>query len=226
MCFDATTSLLTFSVSVACSFSLLQGSKNDQLFGWCVLLIGMMQLIEFFLWQNQTCSLVNHLFSLSIIVLLYLQGAVLCNVYYTLYPVRAVHPVIVQVYIVLYTCFTVYLLYVLNQAKLCSRPKGSCRLAWAPYTYLNKHNPFLLWMHLFLYFIPFFFFFVETMTYHLDDLFRYKVRYACLPVTFAIGLFFVYTKDFFTSPLSHADVFGSLWCFLAVVLGIVGVLHI
>lgn len=226
MCFDATTSLLTFSISLLCSSSLLQGNKNDRLFGWCVLLIGFMQLIEFFLWRNQTCSLVNHLLSLSIIVLLYLQGIVLCMAYYTLYSVRVIPSRVITLYYVLYTCFTAYLLYVLNQEKLCSRPKGSCRLAWAPYTYLGEQKPFLLWSHFFFYFMPFFIIGIETVTNHLNDIFRYKVRYACLPVTFMLGLFFVYTKDFFTSPFSYADVFGSLWCFLAVLLGIIGVLHI
>jgi hypothetical protein len=226
MCFDVTTSLIAFSISILCSYSLLQGSKNDTFFGIGVFLIGLIQLNEFFLWQNQTCSLMNHLLSLSIIVILYLQCVIMCMVYYTLYPVRAVHPMIVQVYIALYTCFTAYLLYVLNQAKLCSRPKGSCRLAWAPYTYLGKQHPFLLLIHILFYFIPFFIFVIETITYHLNDVLRYKVRYACLPVTFMLGVLFAFTKESFTFPLSYVDVFGSLWCFLSVVLGIVGVLHI
>jgi hypothetical protein len=226
MCFDATTSLIAFSISILCSYSLLQGSKNDKFFGIGVFLIGLIQLNEFFLWQNQTCGLMNHLLSLSIIVILYLQCVIMCMVYYTLYPVRVISSQIITLYSILYTCFTAYLLYVLNQSRLCSKPKGSCRLAWAPYTYLSQKNPFLLLIHILFYFIPFFIFVIETVTYHLNDVLRYKVRYACLPVTFMLGVLFAFTKETFTFTLSHADVFGSLWCFLSVVLGIVGVLHI
>jgi hypothetical protein len=64
------------------------------------------------------------------------------------------------------------------------------------------------------FFIPFFIFFVETFAYHRDDAFRY----AFLPFTFALAIAFGIYKGFLTSPLSYADVFGSLWCFLSVAL--------
>ena len=223
MCFDATTSLLTFSVSVVCSYLLLQGSKNDRFFGIGVFMIGLIQLNEFFLWRNQTCSLVNHVFSLSIIVILYLQSVVMCTVFYTLYPKRIIPPFVTNTYILLCTTFTAYLLYVLNKTQLCSRPKGSCRLAWAPHTYLIKKHPYLASIHTIFYFIPFLFFAIDTS---IKDVVRYKVRYAFVPFTFMVAIGFGVYKGFLSSPLSYADVFGSLWCFLSVFLGIIGVLHI
>lgn len=142
------------------------------------------------------------------------------SVFYLLYPIRNIPRIVSDWYLVLCTAFTAYLLYVLYPAKLCSMPKGSCRLAWAAYTYLSRERPALLCTHILFYFIPFFMFFIETLVL------RYKVRYACLPVTFALAITFGIYKGFLTSPLSYVDVFGSLWCFLSVGLGIISVLHI
>lgn len=223
MCFNATTSILAFSVSVVCSYLLLQGSKNDRFFGIGVFMIGLIQLNEFFLWRNQTCSLINHIFSLSIIVILCLQSVVMCNVFYTLYPKRVIPSFVTNAYILLCTTFSAYLLYVLNKTRLCSRPKGSCRLAWASHTYLIEQYPYLALIHTIFYFIPFYFFAMETST---KDIVRYKVRYAFVPFTFMLAIGFGIYKGFLYSPLSYADMFGSLWCFLSVFLGIIGVLHI
>ena len=226
MCVDATTSMIAFSVSVVCSYLLWNGTKNDKFFSVGVFLIGLIQLNEFFLWRNQMCGLVNHLFSLSILVILWLQSVVMLYVFYLFYPVRVIPSSVVNTYIVLCTTFTAYLLYLLYPAQLCSTPKGSCRLAWSAYTHLSKDHPLLLWIHFLFYFIPFFIFFVETSFLHINDAIRYKVRYAFLPFTFALAIAFGIYKGFLTSPLSYADVFGSLWCFLSVSLGIIGVLHI
>jgi len=224
MCVDATTSLLAFSVSVVCSYLLWNGPKNDKFFGIGVFMIGLIQLNEFFLWKNQTCSLVNHLFSLSIIVILYLQCVVMLTVFYTFYPVRIIPPYVTNTYILLCTTFTTYLLYVLSKTRLCSIPKGSCRLAWAPHTYLIQHHHYLALIHTLFYFIPYFMFFIES--FHSNDAIRYKVRYAFVPFTFMVAIGFGVYNGFLTFPLSYADIFGSIWCFLSVGLGIIGVLHI
>lgn len=163
------------------------------------------------------CGLANHLFSLSI---LWLQSVVMLYVFYLFYPVRVVPSSVVNTYIVLCTTFTAYLLYLLYPTQLCSIPKGR-RLAWAPHTYLLQYHPYSSSFV----FYSFFIFFVET-AFHLDDALRYKVRYACVPITFVLALGFGIHKGLLSSPFSYADIFGSLWCFLSVALGIIGVLHI
>ena len=222
MCVDATTSMIAFSVSIVCSYLLWNGSKNDRFFSVGVFLIGLIQLNEFFLWSNQMCGLANHLFSLSILVILWLQSVVMLSIFYIFYPARIIPSVVTDGYLVLCTIFTTYLLYLLYPAQLCSIPKG-CRLAWAPHTYLLQYHPYSALIHLLLYFIPFFIFFIETNP---KDALRYKVRYACVPVTFALALGFGVHKGLLISPFSYADIFGSLWCFLSVALGIIGILHI
>ena len=58
MCFNSKTSIITFTISVLCSVWLLsqQDNKCDIFFSVVVFLIGCMQLIEYFLWENQDCS--------------------------------------------------------------------------------------------------------------------------------------------------------------------------
>ena len=58
MCFNSTTSLVAFSISVACSVYLyyngtVHNNKSDVFFSAVVFLIGSMQLVEYFLLENQ-----------------------------------------------------------------------------------------------------------------------------------------------------------------------------
>jgi len=235
MCFNATTSMITFLISSVCSSLLLytgitENNKNDLLYSSVVILIGLMQLIEYFLWKNQNCNKINHMFSLLIIVLLFLQGLVITIVYYFLYPnKRFFSKQYVFYFLLLYTIFTSYLLYYLNQTMLCSKPlKNSCRLCWAPYTFLIKNNIFLLITHILFYFTTGSIVAIELF---INRKHQYLIRSLFLPVTFILSYLFVIfnemNKKF--NPilfLNYSDVFGSLWCFMAVFLGFVAILHI
>jgi hypothetical protein len=56
---------------------------------------------------------------------------------------------------------------------------------------------------------------------------NYWVRSLYLPITFILCLFFVIANE--SSPIlsfSFIDVFGTVWCFTAVFLGIISLLHI
>ena len=91
MCFNSETSLLTFSISAVCFLYLFNRgiqtkNKNDVFLSILTILIGLMQIIEFFLWKNQDCNIINHYFSLLIIFLLFLQGTIINLVYLKLYP--------------------------------------------------------------------------------------------------------------------------------------------
>ena len=91
MCFNSTTSIVAFAISAICSAYLfyngkVNNNKSDLFFSIVVFLIGCMQLVEYFLWENQTCNNVNRLFSLFIVVVLTLQTVVWCVSYYYLHP--------------------------------------------------------------------------------------------------------------------------------------------
>jgi len=243
MCFNSTTSLVAFIVSVACSIYLyvngINNSNNcDIFFSAVVFLIGCMQLIEYFLWENQDCnSILNHNFSLLIMVLLTLQGIVSCIVYYRLYPTnRYFNKTFVMFYLFIYFCFFIYMMNYLKNFKLCSTPSSkSCRLKWAPYDVLAKNNMPMLVIHLALYAAAGIIVGIEILNNNLTDVFKYKMRYAVLPVVFSLSILYVVFKEInlsiklFNNPLfflEYADVFGSVFCFSAVLLGIISVLHI
>ena len=72
MCFDAKTSLLTFFISMSTAMYLFYKSfkiKTKMVnFSVVIILIGLMQLLEFFIWSNQHCDNINHILSLLILV--------------------------------------------------------------------------------------------------------------------------------------------------------------
>ena len=151
MCFNATTSLVTFSISLFCFLSLVYygikyNNNYDILAGIVTLLIGNMQLVEYFLWNNQNCEAngKNQFFSLLIIVTLFLQGIVgsISRVWLFGSTSKYTSSFLSFVFFigVLYTIFTLYQLHWLNQHKLCSKPsETSCRLVWAPHS-LMAHD--------------------------------------------------------------------------------------
>jgi hypothetical protein len=235
MCFDKTTSLVTFSISVICFLYLLHtGIKNknnyDIFAATVTILIGVMQAVEYFLWQNQTPSKINHLLSLLIIFALFLQPIIGGLVYMYLFSEKTqqklTHTVIVLM--ILYTIFVFYLLDWLNKKKLFSSPeKKSCRLAWAPFVEMTKTIYSRL---LFMIFLGFYFLIglyaqgVAPLLHGkiFEGWLKYPVRYAVLPFTFILTLFicFLTDGDYFI------DIIGSFWCFMAVVYGVVSCFHV
>ena len=247
MCFNATTSLVTFSISLICfGYLLYYGIKKNNNYdifaSIVVILIGLMQLIEYFLWKNQDCSLNinNHNWSLMIMVLLALQPVVTCMAYKFLFKgANMVLNNIIFFLCFIYIIFTVYLVYFLNKTRLCSKPsKNSCRLVWAPFKELttliksdkldftsnNLYKIILFGIFLLFYFV--------LLGYGLYDMvlkgkfwegyIKYPVRYSILPVTYLYSLIYSYYKE----GRNWVDIYGSFWCFNAVAFGVISCLHI
>jgi len=254
MCFNAKTSLFTFSISLMCSYYLFNrglttNNKNDIFVSIITISIGLMQFIEYFLWRNQNCNNINHYFSLLIILLLFLQGIVANLSYIYLYPNddyffsrNFVNSVMLT-----FLIFVVYLLSHLNKYNLCSKPSAtSCRLLWDSYIKLNyPENRSLYILFNFFYFFMFLIPFINSICSKNKLFTKYPLRYSFLLITFIISVIYVvitskfykeintfmqngnfsnFSKKLFL--LSSNDVFGSLWCFLCVFVGIVGILKI
>lgn len=235
MCFNATTSLLTFSLTLVTSLYLYytgykNNDKSDTMTSLLVILIGLMQLIEYFLWKNQNCNFINHFFSLLIMVVLFLQPVLMIIYWYYVNSIKKMDSYPLY-YIAFFSLVTLYTLYWLNKTKLCSKPtNNSCRLVWSPFTQLYSKNIVLFFLWLTLYFIGCIIVFTK-MSKNFDDILKYKFRYLFLPFTFMVaGLYTIITLGLNSvNPfyyLSYSDIFGSTWCFMAVFLGIIGVLHI
>ena len=234
MCFNSTTSLVTFSISIICFLYLLyngiQNKNNYDIYaGVLTLLIGLMQLIEYFLWKNQNCSYTNHISSLFIIVVLFLQVVVGSILFIYLFNGSSALLNNIVLYVcIIYTFFTVYLLSWLNEKKLCSKPtKNSCRLAWAPYEALisNVYGRLLFIVHLMFYFFLGFFslgYFEMFYGKIFEGFIEYPIRYTIIPFTFIIATIYL----FITNGKNFVDVFGSFWCFLSIIFGVISCLHI
>ena len=234
MCFNQTTSLITFSISLVCSVYLLyygiSHKNNYDLFAAVLtLLIGSMQLIEYFLWGNQTCSTANHRFSLLIMAVLFLQVVLGSIVFMYLFASKSDRMFSNMIWLLIgfFTLFTLYLLYWLNQQRLCSKPMGgSCRLVWAPFqTLVNDSYGRILFLIFFsLYFFLGYYAFggCQWLTGKMfDGHFKYPLRYSLLSFTFMAAALYA----FLTNGKNVVDIFGSTWCFLAVAFGLVSVFH-
>lgn len=242
MCFNSNTSLVAFIISVVCSIYLYMNGINtnnkcDLFFSAIVFLIGSMQLVEYFLWENQGCNNMNHIFSLFIMVTLTLQGMILCTIYYYIYPKgRYFSNTSIHLFLFVYACFFVYMMNYLHNFQLCSQPSSkSCRLKWAPYDVLVKNNMPILIIHLAFYIIAGAILSFETLASNVNDLIKYPVRYAIVPFLILLSVFYIFCKEINLAAklsknpfffIEYMDVFGSAVCFSAVLLGIVSVLHI
>jgi len=232
MCYNSTTSLITFSISLFCSLSLVyygfKYKNNYDIFaGIITILIGNMQLVEYFLWNNQNCGNNNHFWSLLIIVTLFLQVTIGSISYLWLFSSKEKNIILLLCF--LFGTFTAYQLNWLNQYELCSKPsETSCRLVWSPYSLMahNNYGQILLCIHLFFYFLlgSFSFGFFDN-TEKKKTFQMYPVRYSILPFTFAIAILYSLVKEG-NHIVDSADIFGSTWCFMAVAFGVVSLLHI
>ena len=252
MCFNEKTSLATFTISFVCFLYLFNrglktNNKNDIFLSIITILIGLVQLIELFLWRNQDCNITNHYLSMLLFVVFFLQGAITNLVYFKLYPEDSFFSKkFIKTVIFIYFIYLIYVLYYLNTFKLCSKPSSnSCRLVWDSCVKLNSENSFLFFLFLCFYFIAPILLLVNSI-YSKNTLFtKYPVRYSFLPITFMItSMYVLITSHFYKEIgiflqkgnfnnifkkiilLSSNDVFGSVWCFLSVFIGIIGILKI
>lgn len=239
MCFDATTSITTFSITLVTStylYYIEKNNKNNKFWAVITFLIGLMQLLEFFLWKNQNCNFNNHIFSLLILVLITLQPIVCLNYYNYLFNPTIFNKPFVIGYSILYAIFSLYILIKLNKFKLCSKPtKKSCRLNWDSFNKLSKEFPRYIGLFFCVfYFIPPLLIGIDMFINNKKNIFKYPIRHAFLPVTFLITFIYVCIKHnifkkIITNPfiyLENIDIWGSMWCFMAVFLGIICMFNI
>ena len=253
MCFNANTSFITFTISLVCFVYLLNRglktkNKNDIFLSTLTILIGMIQLVEYFIWSNQDCNNINHYFSLCMVIVFYLQGAVTSLVYFKLYPENPLFSKnFIKSVLLLYLIFIIYILYRFNTYKLCSKPSpNTCRLVWDIFVKMNyPKNRMLLVIYYFFYIFIFFSILANSVYSGNTLLTEYPFRYLFLYLTYCLSVIYIlltsyYTKEIYSSikkynlPLfmkkmlqvGSNDVFGSVWCFLAVFVGIVGILKI
>jgi len=223
MCFNASTSMATFLISLffciwLVSRGAVQKDRADIFAGILTLLIGSMQLIEFFLWRNQKCNKTNHSLSLFLFILLFLQPIIAVITVLLLFDIVNHNKSLFYAMIASCVAITILMIWnvvILNRQKLCSVPACAqdCRLQWAP---LQNKSPLMI---LFLIFYFIMIALVYLHDYQAGLIRRYPVRYAVLPVTLLIAVLY-------SLIVSSKNVFGSTWCFLALLFGPIALLRL
>ena len=217
MCFNSDVSLATFAFGSLTSIYIFYNSKNvsNKAASIFLFFVSLMQLIEFVLWENQLCNTANKYASLSIVALLYMQVLVSMLIYYYLpYSKRSFSD---NTYYILFTIFTLTILYFLNDMsknldKICSfKDKDSCRLVWKPLEYMYNQSNILFILAVSLYF-----FLIKSSGYVIPNNSKFLKKYFVTIVLLFSVLYGIFYKG------SHfITIFGSVWCFLVVFYGLV-----
>ena len=115
--------------------------------------------------------------------------------------------------------FTAYTVTWLNRKTLCSVPSAnSCRLVWSPFAVMVRESPATYWLFSVFYLVLLAF----AAGLFTTEYKKYLMRYGIVPVTFIVA--FLYSR--MVEANKGTDIFGSMWCLLGVLYGVVAVMHI
>jgi hypothetical protein len=74
MCYSTKISLLTFAImAISTIYLIYRNYPNDRWFAIIFISAGIMQLLEYFMWRNQSCGLTNHLATIGAFLILLIQ---------------------------------------------------------------------------------------------------------------------------------------------------------
>ena len=198
MYLSSTTSLIAFVVGILSSAYLLYNGKknNDLIFGIITLGFSMIQLFDLILRKNPTCNTTNQIFSTLIVVVIYLQAIVSCMAYYKVNTENNFfNKDSVNSYYIMFTIFTIYLLFWLNKGEMCSKISETTNiLKYGAYGKL-KDNYLLLIMQMFFIGLAGLILITEIYMKDYDNIINYKVKYAYLPIVAGITFFYVMIKE-------------------------------
>ena len=84
MCYNQTISFLTFTImAISTIYLIYRNYPNDRWVAIVFISAGIMQLLEYFMWKDQSCGRMNHLATMLALLLLFIQPiAILIGAYY------------------------------------------------------------------------------------------------------------------------------------------------
>lgn len=128
MCYSTTISLLTFAVMILSTLYLIyRNYPNDRWISIVFISAGIMQLLEYFMWKDQSCGITNHIATiLAFIVLLIQPIAALIGAYYfgdLVFDKKKLAPII-WIYGIIIGIFAINWINYGMKNRLCSRPNG------------------------------------------------------------------------------------------------------
>jgi len=201
MCYNYKTSICAFLSGL---ILITDNDYENRTIGIVCILVSLIQLNEFFLWKNQSCDKINHIFSLLIICILYLQAIIIGSFN------KSYLNVLVSI---IFTILFIYIFYNGHINNVCTI-KGikSKRLEWG-ILIPDKHTLESVAISLFgcLYILLLYSYIIKV---------SYPVRKLTPIITFIIAYIYSLNKT------NKLEIFGSMWCFLSVILGPIALLKI
>ena len=196
MCFSKEVSLGTFiigAIGSALVYSI--NTKIDKILAIFFFYIILMQLVEFILWNNLTCNIINKITTFTAIILNATQPIVLAML--VLYNYKLPNQTSLIIYTILYSLMM--LIYNLQTTSLCTLKNKFNHLEWK-------------WNNLFLYWLVYGIYILYLSYIILSLPFNWNITLLLLIVLPYLLSIYVY---FGTNNI------GSLWCFFAVFIPII-----
>ena len=133
MCYNQTTSFLTFAImAISTIYLIYRNYPNDRWVAIVFISAGLMQLLEYFMWKDQSCGRMNHLATIGALLLLFIQPiATLIGAYYfgdLVFNREKLIPII-WIYGIIIGIFAINWMNYASKKRLCSRPNGR-HLEW------------------------------------------------------------------------------------------------
>lgn len=128
MCYSATTSFLTFTImAISTIYLIYRNYPNDRWVAIVFISAGIMQLLEYFMWKDQSCGKTNHIATMLALLLLLIQPiAILIGAYYfgdLVFDSKKLAPII-WIYGIIIGIFAINWINYASKKRLCSRPNG------------------------------------------------------------------------------------------------------
>ena len=128
MCYNQTTSFLTFTImAISTIYLIYRNYPNDRWVAIVFISAGLMQLLEYFMWKDQSCGITNHLATMLALLLLLIQPiAVLIGAYFfgdLIFDKNKLAPII-WIYGIIIGIFGINWINYASKKRLCSRPNG------------------------------------------------------------------------------------------------------
>jgi len=133
MCYSTKISLITFTImTISTIYLFYRNYPNDRWVAIVFISAGLMQLLEYFMWKDQSCGITNHVATiLAFIVLLIQPIAVLIGAYYfgdLIFDRKKLAPII-WIYGIIIGIFAINWINYASKKRLCSLPNGK-HLDW------------------------------------------------------------------------------------------------
>jgi hypothetical protein len=219
MCFNEKTSLLAGGAGLTSAIYLLLRNRpggEDLSTGLLILVVCVIQFIEWKLWQDTTCSNKNKKYSKILMWTIILQPVVYTLLTYINrrhFGISKNNFATVGLIALVYTMIGLYSIYSIHKSDItnCTQTKcGHCRLSWGFMEILHKIKPLFYYLLAIGYIVVFA---SSPLSY---SLFRTRILQGILLASIALSWHY--------DKLHVASIWGSLWCFLSVFYGIIYIL--